>query len=178
LLDDLQNKESTVSYYTTKGWKICVEWFDGTTSWLPMSDVKNSFPVQLAEYVIRNNLQDHPSFSWWVNYTLKRRKAFIKATKTTYSQRTHKFGNKVPKTVQEALAIDKQTKTKYWFDAIQKEMTNNKSAFQFLEDDERVQVGYKWIRRHMIFDVKMHFTRKARFVAGGHMTDPRSNHIF
>ncbi len=27
----------------------------------------------------------------------------------------------------------------------------------------------------MIFDVKMDFTRKARFVAGGHMTDPPSS---
>jgi hypothetical protein len=47
-------------------------------------------------------------------------------------------------------------------------------AFKFLEEDENVPVGYKWIRCHMIFDVKMDFTRKARFVAGGHMTDPPS----
>jgi hypothetical protein len=53
-------------------------------------------------------------------------------------------------------------------------MINNRAAFKFLEEDENVPVGYKWIRCHMIFDVKMDFTRKARFVAGGHMTDPPS----
>jgi hypothetical protein len=54
-------------------------------------------------------------------------------------------------------------------------MTNNRSAFKFLEEDEIVPVGYKWIKCHMIFDVKTDFTRKARFVAGGHMTDPPSS---
>ena len=73
--------------------------------------------------------------------------------------------------MQEALEIDKQTNTTYWREAIQKEMTNNKMAFKFLEEDENVPVGYKWIRCHMIFDVKIDFTRKARFVACGHTTE-------
>ena len=60
----------------------------------------------------------------------------------------------------------------FWFRAIQKEMTNNRTAFQFVKDGEQVPIGYKWICCHMIFDMKMDFTRKARFVAGGHMTDP------
>jgi hypothetical protein len=32
-------------------------------------------------------------------------------------------------------------------------------------------IGFQEIKCHVIFDVKMYFTRKARFVAGGHMTD-------
>ena len=32
--------------------------------------------------------------------------------------------------------------------------------------------GYQKITCHLIFDVRMDFTRKARFVAGGHLTDP------
>jgi hypothetical protein len=32
-------------------------------------------------------------------------------------------------------------------------------------------VGYQEIDFHMIFDIKMDLTRKARFVAGGHMTE-------
>ena len=31
--------------------------------------------------------------------------------------------------------------------------------------------GFQEIKCHIIFDVKMDFTRKARFVAGGHMTE-------
>jgi len=98
----------------------------------------------------------------------------IKAAKARYARRTHKFGIRLPNTVDEALVIDRETNTTFWFDAIQKEMKNVRVAFKFLEEGERIPVGFKWIRCHMIFDVKMDITRKARFVAGGHMTDPPS----
>jgi hypothetical protein len=45
------------------------------------------------------------------------------------------------------------------------------SAFEF-RDDNVVPSGYKEFDCHMIFDVKMDLTRKARLVAGGHQTDP------
>jgi Reverse transcriptase (RNA-dependent DNA polymerase) len=50
-------------------------------------------------------------------------------------------------------------------------MTNTKSAFLILSDNEKVPTGYQSIKCHMIFDVKLDFTRTARFVAGGHMTE-------
>ena len=47
-----------------------------------------------------------------------------------------------------------------------------------MEDARRGQklVGYQEIRCHMIFDINMdgRFTRKDRYVAGGHTTDPQS----
>ena len=49
-------------------------------------------------------------------------------------------------------------------------MRNNAAAFEFRYDV--VPVGYKEIKCHMIFDVKADLTRKARFVADGHLTDP------
>jgi len=74
--------------------------------------------------------------------------------------------------VEEALKIDIDTKTSHWQNAIQKETTNNRKAFQFLEENEQVPIGYKWIHCHMIFDVKMDFTRIAHFIAGGRMMNP------
>jgi len=161
--------------HTTKGWNICLSWDDGSTSWHTLSDVKNSYTTQLAEYALMNNLQNEPAFKWWVKPTIRRKKRILKATKTRYAKRTHKFGIKVPQTVEEALQIDVDTKTTFWHDTIKKEMINNRAAFKFLEEDENVPVGYKWIRCHMIFDVKMDFTWKARFVAGVDMTDPPSS---
>ena len=35
---------------TTKGWFLCVEWKDGTTSWEKLADLKESNPVEVAEY--------------------------------------------------------------------------------------------------------------------------------
>jgi len=63
------------------------------------------------------------------------------------------------------------TNTNYWHQAIVKEMKNNAVAFKFLGEDEQVPVGSQWIPFHMIFDVKCDFTRKARFIAGGHWTE-------
>eukprot|EP00978_Attheya_sp_CCMP212_P042980 scaffold272243_cov20-Attheya_sp.AAC.1 len=51
-------------------------------------------------------------------------------------------------------------------------MKNVMPAFQFLEGDMPAPVAHKKIQCHMIFDIKMDFTRKARSVAGGHLTDP------
>ena len=157
---------------TTKGWKLCVAWKDGSTSWEPLKNLKESHPVQVAEYAVNNQLVEEPAFAWWVKDVLRRKDRIISAVKSRYWKRTHKFGIRVPKSIQEALDIDRETGTTHWHDAIQKEMKNVMPAFKFLEPEESVPVGYKWIPCHMIFDVKMDFTRKARFVAGGHVTDP------
>jgi hypothetical protein len=156
---------------TTKGWKLCVSWVDGSTSWESLADMKNSFPVQVDEYVIAHQLQDLPAFRWWVPDVIKRKQRMIKAVKTRYLKRTHEYGIRLPKSVPEAYQIDQETGTDYWHQAILKEMKNNAVAFQFLEEGENVPVGSKWIPFHMIFDIKCDFTRKARFVAGGHWTD-------
>jgi hypothetical protein len=54
-------------------------------------------------------------------------------------------------------------------------MKNVRVAFEFLHPGGSVPIGYKWIPIHMVFDVKMDFTQKARLVAGGHRTDPPTN---
>ncbi len=51
-------------------------------------------------------------------------------------------------------------------------MKNVRPAFNILEEGAQAPVGSKYIRCHMNFEIKINFTRKARFVAGGHMTDP------
>jgi hypothetical protein len=56
---------------TTKGWKLCVTWKDGTTSWEPLKDLKESNPLQVAEYVVANDIENEPAFAWWVKEALK-----------------------------------------------------------------------------------------------------------
>lgn len=41
-------------------------------------------------------------------------------------------------------------------------------AFHLIEEGECIPVGSKEIPYHVIFDVKLDLTRKARLVAGGH----------
>jgi hypothetical protein len=159
---------------TTKGWKLCVLWKDGSTSWEPLKDMKEAFPIQVAEFAVSQGIQDHIAFKWWLPHVLKRRSQIIKAIKSRYEKKTHKYGIRVPRNTEEAYEIDKKTGTDFWHQAIMKEMKNNSVAFRFLEEGEQIPVGSKWIPFHMIFDMKIDLTRKARFVAGGHWTDTPS----
>jgi hypothetical protein len=82
----------------------------------------------------------------------------------------------VPKTVKEALAINGEMRTDFWRKALGKVKVAWKTADgvtpeQAQTGKEPSLIGFQEIQCHVIFDVKMDFTRKARFVAGGHMTD-------
>ena len=35
---------------STKGWEVCVRWKNGSTTWENLSDLKECYPVQTAEY--------------------------------------------------------------------------------------------------------------------------------
>jgi hypothetical protein len=99
----------------------------------------------------------------------------VKAVKGHMVKKNQKFGIIIPRTVEEALQLDRDTNTTYWADAIAKEMKNNRIAFKFLSSKERVPQSYKFIPCHMNFEVKMNFTRKAHIC--GRRTYDRSTPI-
>jgi hypothetical protein len=76
------------------------------------------------------------------------------------------------KNVKQALAG-----TMFWKDAIEKEMRNVQPAFEF-RDNDAMPVGYKKIDCHMVFNIKLDLVCKARFVAGGHQTDPPKESVY
>ena len=169
---------------TTIGWEILVEFTSGETQWLPLKVVKESNPVQLADYAVKNKIDKEPAFNWWVPYTLRKRDRIIKKVKAKYWRTTHKFGIRLPKTVEEALQIDVENANTLWRDAIEKEMRKAKVSYNAIQDATPQDVrsnkcdalrGHQEIKCHIIFDVKMDFTCKARFVAGGHMTEAPSS---
>ena len=49
---------------TTKGWELLVEWKEGYSDWVPLKDLKDSYPVEVAEYAKANGLGDEPAFAW------------------------------------------------------------------------------------------------------------------
>jgi hypothetical protein len=88
-----------------------------------------------------------------------------------YHKRTHKYGLEVP------IRIDTANGNTLWQDAIREEMSKVLIAFKVLKEGEDIPPAYQKINCHMVYDIKMEdFRRKARFVAGGHMTEtPASN---
>ncbi|KAI2500467.1 Reverse transcriptase (RNA-dependent DNA polymerase) [Fragilaria crotonensis] len=164
---------------TTRGWSLLVSWKDGSSDWIPLKDIKDSYPVQIAEYAVTNNIAHEPAFNWWVPTVLRKRHRIVAKVKR-YWRTTHKFGIRLPKTVEEALAIDDESGTDFWRKALSKEMGKVKVAWKPIDNVSPAQarsgqvpslIGFQEIRCHIIFDIKMDFTRKARFVAGGHTTD-------
>ena len=170
-LSDLKGNENG-KYKTTKGWDLCVQWQGGQTTWVALKDMKNGFPVQTAKYSVAKGINKQPAFAWWVPYVLKKSKRIMSKIKTKYWQRTHKYGFKIPKNVQEAYSIDRENGNSLWSDAIKEEMKKIKGAMRIYNNDPKNLKGYQEITGHIIFDVKLGegFRRKARFVGDGHKT--------
>jgi hypothetical protein len=57
---------------TTKGWQLLLQWKDGSNTWIPLKDLKESNPVDVAEYVVANKLVHEPAFAWWVPDVLRK----------------------------------------------------------------------------------------------------------
>ena len=173
--DNMYQDENDVTHqrYTTKGWQIYVQWKDGSSIWVAMKDIKNSYPVELAEYAITAGIDNLPAFSWWIPYTLTERSRILSKLKSKYWLRIHKYGCEIPKTIADAKRIDAANKNTLWQDAIELEMKNIRVAFELYNGDPANLKGYKSVGTHLIFDIKLggNFRRKVRCVGDGHRTD-------
>ena len=153
---------------------MLLQWKDGSTTWVSLKGMKESYPVQVAKYCVNSRISADPAFVWWVPYVLKKRNRIIAKINSKYWIRTHKFGIRVPKSVQEAKRIYEQNGDTLWWDSICKEMENVRVSFEEFEGDKsQLSPGYQEVGCHMIFDIKMgeNFRRKSRMVAGGHTTE-------
>jgi hypothetical protein len=72
--------------HTTKGYQLCVKWKDGSTSWEHLKDMKEAYPLLVAEFAISQNIQDLPGFCWWVQQTMKRRNRIVSNIKTRFKK--------------------------------------------------------------------------------------------
>jgi hypothetical protein len=77
---------------TAKGWHLCIEWKDGTTSWERLADLNESKPLEVDEYAVSKNF-----IVWWVPYVLKKRSRIIVSVTKRYHKGAHNFGIEVPK---------------------------------------------------------------------------------
>ena len=68
---------------TTVGWKLLVLWKDGNEQWIPLKDLKESHPVDVAEFDVAKGIDKEPAFRWWVPYTLKKRDAIVATVRNT-----------------------------------------------------------------------------------------------
>ena len=63
---------------------LLTDFIDGTTSWARLADLKESNPIEVAEYAVANGIDKEPAFSWWVPYTHKKRERIFSAVDSRY----------------------------------------------------------------------------------------------
>ena len=68
---------------------------------MPLKEVKESNPIELAEYAVTARIAEEPAFKWWVSRVLRQRNRCIKKIKKKYWRTETKFGIRLPHSVEE-----------------------------------------------------------------------------
>ena len=155
---------------TTSGWELLVKWKDESESWIKLKDMKESHRIEVAEYARARGIDDEPAFAWWVPYTLRKRDVILSAVRKRIRKTNRKYGIEIPTSVEHAYELDRKNGNTLWRDALKLEMYNVGVAFEILEDGKQAPIGWRKVTGHLIWDLKMDFTRKARWVLDGHKT--------
>ena len=85
----------------TKVVEVLIQWKDGSTAWVTLKDMKNSYPEQMVKYVLQCRIEGNPEFEWWIQHMLEKCNRIIGNLKSKYWVRMHKFGVNIPKLLQE-----------------------------------------------------------------------------
>ena len=59
------HKGKTHKQLTTHGWKLCIQWENGSTSWERLADLKEAYPILVAKYTSSSGILSEPTFVWW-----------------------------------------------------------------------------------------------------------------
>ena len=157
-------------------WEVLVDWDQCNSTWEPLSEMRAADQITLANYAKENNLLDLQGWKWAKSKEGNPKK-FIRMAKILKSQvkdlkARYKFGILVPRSCNEALSEDNKNNNTLWDGSLKTEIgqLDEYSTFKVLARGEKAPEGYKRIPGFFVFDVKHDLRRKARFVAGGHMT--------
>ncbi len=144
-------------------------------------------PVTCAQYAFKADILHLPGWRRFRRLA-KKGKAMIRAMRRVQVLKTlsgsvgikYQFGVRVPRTYKEAVMLDKANGNTLWQDAIQKELDQIKEYETFIPrpDLKKPPKGYQYVRVHFVFAVKHDLRRKARLVAGGHMTNPPNEEAY
>jgi hypothetical protein len=132
----IKNWSSNQVRKATKGWHLVVEWKDGIKRWKGLVDLKESHPVEVAEYADDKNLIDAPDFVWWAPHVLKDLSRIISAVTKRYHKHTHNFGIEVPNRWDDCVRLDKENGNTLWQDEVREYMKNVRIAFKILNGEE------------------------------------------
>ena len=104
---------------------------------------------------------------------VEKKDSIIASVRSRIARTTHKYGIEISTSWKYAKEIGAWNKNHLWENALAKEIKNMGVVIDVLEDLKNVPVGWTKASGHLIWDAKMDFTQKARWVKDGHRTaDP------
>ena len=69
-----------------------------------LKELKEAYPIEVAEYAVTAGIDGEPAFIWWVPRVLKKRDRIISKVKSAlHHKKNHKFGIELPKSVADAV---------------------------------------------------------------------------
>jgi hypothetical protein len=151
-----------------------------------MHQLRKDDPVTIAKYALENDLLNQRGWKWAKKLTTDGKK-YVALSKILTGKKKDgnkfKFGVQVPRTVRQAYELDRTSNNTLWAEAMKKEIDQlmEYETFRILETgelDDLKKNGYTFVPMHMCFDVKFDLRRKARLVAGGHLTAPPDEDIY
>ena len=116
---------------TTTSWKLLVYLKDNHEEWIPLKELKESNPLDVAEFATTRGIANEPEFYWWVLYTLRRHDKIIASVNSRVKILLYKYGIELPTSVKHAYSLDFQNKNILWCDAINREIENLKELLTF-----------------------------------------------
>lgn len=140
-------------------------------------------PLPVVEYAKRHHLTETNPFKdvckHMVRYPLSLLSRVFEA-KTSPNLPKFKFGVRVPQGTKQAMMLDRQNADGKWAAAIKTEINQlgEYGTFETLESEEKVEVGYKRIPYHIVYDFKFDLRHKARLVANGNWTEAVREDIY
>ena len=159
---------------TMQVFSLCIKWHNINTTYVALKYIEQAYPLQLAEYAVAAKISVDPDFAWWVPLTLKKKNRIIAKVKSKYWLKNHKFRIKLPNNMNQEIEFDHENANTLWWDVVCQEMKNVRPAFETWQKPEGdIPPVFQDIKCHFIFSINMgeNFCRKARFVAGDHITE-------
>ena len=164
--------------YNGSMWNLLIHWEDDSQTWEPLTIIAKDDPVSVAAYGKANDLLNETGWKRLRNIARREKKLqrMLKQAKIAPGRRLpkYKFGVQIPNGYSEVEALDKNNGNTMWKDACHKELDlfQEYKCFKDAGKHAPTPKGYQRIKLIWIFDVKQDLRRRARLVAGGHMTAP------
>ena len=103
--------------------------------------LKESNPVEVAEFEKARCLESKPAFCWWVPHVMGEMDVMMSNVTSRAQKTTHDHGIEMPTNIEHDKRLDTKKGNTFWIDAIKKEIHNVGITFEILEDNALMPMG-------------------------------------